>query len=98
MIKWTTPTLTCNIPEGIEYEYILLTLMQGSTVIEKQIDKNQIVSNQFSVFFTQDDTSKLQPARIVEAQLNIINGGTRLATNIIQLQATKNLHDSYIEV
>lgn len=98
MIKWTTPTLVCGIPSGIEFEYILLTLVQGETVLEKRIEADQVTDNEFSVFFTQEETSMFNLLNNIETQLNIINHGTRLATNIINLKITKNLHDEIIEV
>lgn len=97
MIKWTTPTLKCSIPEGIELDYILLTLSQGNITIEKTISSESIVDNAFSVFFTQEETGQFNKNLGIEAQLNIINGGTRLATNIVQLKISKNLHNEEIE-
>jgi hypothetical protein len=96
MIKWTTPTLKCTIPEGIEFDYILLTLMQDDVVVEKTI--TDVVDNTFEVFFTQEETSLFKLFKKIEAQLNIINGEVRMATNIVELGITKNLHDSLIEV
>ena len=96
MIKWTTPTLKCTIPSGIEFDYILLTLMQDDVVIEKKVDT--VVDDTFEVFFTQEETSRFSLYKSVQAQLNIINGGIRMATNIVELGISKNLHDSIIEV
>lgn len=97
MIKWTTPTLKCNIPEGLEFDYILLTLKQGKIVIEKTIEKESVIDNAFSVFFSQDETSLFAESIIINAQLNIMYGNTRQATNIVDLKITRNLHDEYIE-
>lgn len=97
MIKWTTPTLKCNIPEGLEFDYILLTLKQGKIVIEKMIEKESVIDNAFSVFFSQDETSLFAESIIINAQLNIMFGNTRQATNIVDLKITKNLHDEEID-
>lgn len=98
MIKWTTPTLVCSVPEGIEFDYILLTLKQGQVAIEKRIDPDAVTDNEFSVFFTQYETSQFNLVNVVEAQLNIMHGETRLATNIIELKIARNLHDELIGV
>lgn len=99
MIKWTTPTLRCTIPEGLEYDYVILTLSQGSTTIEKRIEAADITDNEFSVTFTQTETGQFSRSNMyskVEAQLNIINGDSRLATNIVELSIERNLHDEAI--
>lgn len=98
MIEWTTPTITCTIPE-VECDYILLTLKQGSTIIEKRIEASEISNNQFSATFTQAETGQFEKTNLystIEAQLNIIKGSTRMATNIVQLSLTKNLHNEAI--
>lgn len=96
MIKWTTPTLKCTIPSGIEFDYILLTLVQDDVMIEKTI--TDVIDDTFTVFFTQEETSQFSFYKKIQAQLNIINGGVRMATNIVELGMSKNLHDSLIEV
>lgn len=96
MIKWTTPTLKCTIPSDLVFDYILLTLKQGNTVIEKEIQSSEVEEGVFNVFFTQEETGQLAKGR-VEAQLNIMNGNTRLATNIVELMLNKNLHDEVID-
>lgn len=96
MIKWTTPSLKCTIPEGIEFTKIILTLSQGDVMIEKEV--TEVLDNQFVVTFTQEETGQFDLGLKVEAQLNIINHETRIATNIIQLQVTENLHNSVIDV
>lgn len=98
MIEWTTPTITCTIPE-VECDYILFTLKQGNTLIEKRIEAADITDNQFSVTFTQSETGQFEKTNLysmIEAQLNIIKGTNRLATNIVQLSLTKNLHNEAI--
>lgn len=95
MIKWTTPSLKCKIP-SIDCDYIILTLKQGGIILEKQIQSEDITDSEFTVFFTQEETGSFNKDITIEAQLNIIYGNTRLATNIAQLKITKNLHDEVI--
>lgn len=96
MIKWTTPTLKCNIPEGIEFDYIILTLKQYGTLLEKTIQYSEVVDNSFSVTFTQEETTMFQLNQGIDCQLNIIEGNIRKATNITTLRITRNLHDEVI--
>ncbi len=98
MIKWTTPTLCCSIPNDITFDYLLLTLKQGSILIEKTIDKGQVDEDgNFSVVLTQEETGSFDRFNKIEAQLNIIFEDTRMATNIVDIQFTQNLHDEVIE-
>lgn len=96
MIKWTTPTLKCNIPEGIEFDYIILTLKQLDFVLEKRIEKADVVNGSFNITFLQEETSMFQLNQGIECQLNILYGNSRLATNITVLKITNNLHDEVI--
>lgn len=98
MIRWTTPSLKCSIPQGVDFNYILLTLIQGNTIIEKRIESNEVVDNSFTVFFNQEETGQLMVGMKVKVQLNLMYGNTRIATNIVELQATENLHNEIIEV
>lgn len=96
MIRWTTPTLQCSIPSDIVFDTILITLKQGSVAIEKTISAEEVDEGKFNVFFTQKETGKFVKDCDIEVQCNIMNGGTRLATNIVRLQICKNLHDGII--
>lgn len=96
MIKWTTPTIKCTIPEGLEFDFILMTVKQYEYVIEKMVAPEQVVDNTFSVFFTQEETSGFEMYAPIEVQLNAMKGGVRIATNITQLTIEKNLHDEFI--
>lgn len=97
MIRWTTPTLEMTIPDGLDYDWLLLTLEQGSYQVEKIIDGSAVTDNKFYVTFTQEETSQFTTTRKVEAQINIMNGVERQATLTDELIVTKNLHDSYID-
>lgn len=96
MIKWTTPTLKCTIPNDLQLDYVLLTLKQNSIAIEKRIEAANITDGVFEVYFTQEETGQFYKNMSIEAQLNIMHGETRLATNIVQLKITENLHDEVI--
>lgn len=95
MIKYTTPTLKCTIPD-IDFDDILLTLSQGNTILEKIIEKESVVDNQFDVYLTQEETGMFRVNQDIEAQLNIFKDEDRLATNIVKIKITKNLHDEVI--
>lgn len=96
MIKWTTPILRCSIPTELVFEYILLTLKQGNTSIEKTILSDEVVDGKFDVVFSQEETGQFQLYKEIEAQLNIMNGDVRVATNIVKMKIERNLHDEII--
>lgn len=101
MIKWTTPTLTCILPDDVDYDYVILTLKQGSVVVEKTIQASEIQDGQFTATFAQSETGQFDASNMyeyVEAQLNIVKGDTRLATNIVKLEIDKNLHNEAISI
>lgn len=97
MIKWTTPTLEMTIPEGLDFDWLLLTFEQPNYKVEKIVDGSAVVDNKFYVTFTQEETGELKPFSKVEVQINLMNGTERQATLIDTLTVTKNLHDSYID-
>ena len=97
MIRWTTPTLEMTVPEGLEFDWLLLTFQQQSLVVEKIVDGSAIVDNKFYVTFSQEETSEFKTSVKVEVQINMMNGTERIATLIDELIVTKNLHDSYID-
>lgn len=97
MTKWTTPTLEMTIPEGLDFDWLLLTFEQQNYKVEKIVDGSAIVDNKFYVTFTQEETSKFKVNSKVEVQINMMNGTERIATLIDELSVSKNLHDSYID-
>lgn len=96
MIKWTTPSIKCTIPDGLEFDFIFMTVKQGDYVIEKMVAPEQVEDNAFIVFFTQEETSGFQLFTPIEVQLNAMKDDVRIATNINQLCIERNLHDEYI--
>lgn len=98
MIKWTTPTLKCTIPNDLTFEYLIITFLQNSKkIIEKRIDYSDVIDGSFEITLSQEETGMFYKDVAVEAQLNIMQGETRMATNIVQLIITKNLHDEEIQ-
>ena len=96
MIKWTTPNVTCSIPPDLPLDYVVVTFKQGTVVIEKTVVAEQIEEGVFHITFTQEETSQFNVGQKVEAQVNIMSGSTRLASRILEISATKNLHDEFI--
>lgn len=96
MIKWTTPTLKCTLPSDLVFDYVLLTLKQNKVKIEKRVEYAEVVDGVFYVTFTQEETSRFSISYDVEAQLNVMNGETRLATNIIKMEVGENLYDKLL--
>ena len=96
MIKWTTPTLKCTIPSDLQLDYVLLTLKQNNTAIEKRIESSEITDGVFEVYFEQEETGQFLKNSLIKAQLNIMHGETRLATNIVELKIVENLHDEVL--
>lgn len=96
MIRWTTPTLTCSMPDGITCDYVILTIRQGDLLIEKTIQSSEITEDVFSVTLTQSETGSLIAHLPCEAQLNIVKDDVRLATNVVELEIDINLHNEAI--
>lgn len=96
MIKWTTPRVKCTIPSDLPLDYVLLTLKQNSLVMEKTIPAEEITDGIFYVTFTQEETSQFNIGYPIEVQINIMSGSTRMASRILQVAATTNLHNEVI--
>lgn len=97
MIQWTTPTLNCTIPSDVTGDYILLTLStECGKKVERKIDFADIVDGKFTVVLTQEETAFFKEGSTVSAQINLIEDNLRLASNILQLRVTRNLHDEVI--
>lgn len=96
MIKWTTPRVKCSIPPDLPLDYVLVTFKQGAIVVEKTVVAEQIEDGVFYIDFTQEETSQFNVGLGVDVQINIMSGSTRLASRILKVTATKNLHDEFI--
>lgn len=97
MIKWTTPTLNCIIPKNITGDYVLLTLSCECSVIERTVPFSDITDGQFTVVLSQEETALFDVGDTVQAQINVMSGNLRLASNILTLKVGRNLHDEVIE-
>lgn len=97
MIQWTTPTLSCSIPPEITGDYVLLTISNSIEKIEKKVDFSEIENGNFTIKLSQKETSLFQVGSMVNAQINVMSGKFRTASNIIQLTIGRNLHDEVIE-
>lgn len=93
MIAWTTPTLKCSIPKEVEFDYLVLTLKSKNTKLEKKIDSSEIDNGKFNITLSQEETAMFSNSVVVDAQVNIIQDETRLASNILRLQICSNLHN-----
>lgn len=97
MIKWTTPRVKCTIPNDLPLDYVLLTMKQGEVIIEKTIQPAEIEDGVFYVTFTQEETSMFDLLKDINVQVNIMSGSTRMASRILTITATHNLHNEIIE-
>ena len=91
MIKWTTPTLVCTIPE-VEFDYILFTIKGKYNTVERTI--TEVEENEFKVTLTQEESALFVDGETVKVQLNFIKGKVRMATDIVELEIERNLHEA----
>lgn len=101
MIRWTTPTLNIQInPRDIEIEKVILSLFdeRNCKLLEFEIPQSEITDGAFTVTLTQEQSQMFAEKSSVVAQLNIINGDSRLATNKQILKVERNLHNKEIEL
>lgn len=96
MIKWTTPSLECDVPTDLDFDYIYFTLVQGDYILERIVAKEQVIDNKFTIMFSQEETGNFKSFATIEAQINAMKGDVRVATNIQKLSIDKNLHDGLI--
>lgn len=96
MIKRTTPRIKCTIPPDMPLDYVLLTFKQNGIKLEKKILAGNIEDGVFYVTLTQEESQQFKIGFPIEVQVNIMSGSTRLASRVLQIEATKNLHDEII--
>lgn len=99
MIRWTTPTLTIGIPEGLVFDYLLFTLTgtESNKQINKRVEFAGVVDNVFTVTYTQEETGSFEEKEIIKAQINFMQGeALRYASNKQYLVAEQNLIDEVI--
>ena len=101
MIRWTTPTLNIQInPSDVEIEKVILSLFdeRNCKLLEFEIPNTKIEDGAFTVTLTQEQSQMFEEKSSVVAQLNIINGDSRLATNKQILKVERNLHNKEIKL
>lgn len=97
MIKWTTPTLSVSIPSGLEFDYLIFTLEGKNNQIDKRIEVEEVVDDEFSVTYTQEETGSFALKEIIKAQINFIQGDVRYASDIKYISFGLNLIDEVVE-
>lgn len=97
MIRLTTPTLVVTLPD-IDFDYCILTLSSDDTCVQvnRKILPSEVIDNQTEITLTQKETSRFKVGSKVLAQVNFMDGKTRMATNILQLKVTRNLYSKEI--
>lgn len=104
MILFTTPTLVMRLlkPDkktvytDLVFDYVLVTLTSGGTIIEKEIPYEQTSEGVFTVDYTQEETGRLTVGSACEIQLNVMYGNKRIASCTKRLVVHKNLHKAVI--
>lgn len=97
--RGTTPTHTfCVDADLSEADVLYITYRQkGKVVIEKNIEDVEIETNKITVSLTQDDTLLLLCGIPVRIQIRAgFPDGTRIASNIIEVDAGEILKDGEI--
>ena len=93
MYQYTTPTLkvtlrdraTKEVLTDLDFDYLLLTIKGGDSVIERRVTKEEYTEGTFTVELTQEETATL--GNVITMQANIIKNNSRFATT----KASKNL-------
>lgn len=95
MYKGTTPTLTFTFTDcdPTLAESIIVTIAkQGVTVLEKATSALTITETSVSFKLSQEETLAF-PTGEVQCQINLLySDGSRVATNIVKVDWSKNLH------
>lgn len=97
MIRWTTPTLSFTLPEGLECDWLMVTFKQLDLKIDKIVDGSAITERKFYVTFAQEETAQFEVNSKVAVQINLMEGTERIATYKDDLVVTENLYDAYID-
>ena len=91
-LKYKDGTLATDL----DYDYILVTIANEGTVIEKTIPKSEVEEAQFDILFTQEETGSLVVGSHYEVELNIMWGEIRIGTSIQRFKVERNLHNEVI--
>lgn len=101
MIRWTTPTLTYELPFATEFvEKAFITIKSRNVKIEKSLEECEIGEKTISITLTQEETSKFAVGETPTVMLNVVTAnGKRLATNEEPLKESikRNLKEGVIK-
>ena len=102
MRKFTTPTLNVRIfkrtgepASDLLFEYLLFTLDDGKTRIDKRIEFAEFDEGTFKVRYTQEETGSFS-SNMARSEINFFNGETRLGTLIKTINLAENLINEVI--
>lgn len=94
MVKGTTPTIICTLPETVDLtaaENVYFSLQQGANIITKTGNSLDVSAHEVSVYFSQEETLSLSPGT-ARVQLNwTYANNSRACSNIVEISVTNNL-------
>ena len=100
MYRGTTPTITFTLPfSGKQITALnLCFVQQGQILLEKQLNDCVVEDNMLRVYLTENETLLFRADRgMVEMQLRIGCGETRMASNIMCISVERILKDGCLE-
>ena len=99
MYRGTTPTITFTLPfDGGNITALHLCFAQrGEIVLEKDLYACEIKGNTLQVALTEEETLRFDAGAMVEMQLRVGCGETRLVSNIMLLSVKPILKEGCLE-
>ena len=100
MYRGTTPTLTYTLPfAGDQITVLNLCFdQQGEIVLEKSLEDFKVDGKTLQVKLTEEDTLLFDAQKaMVEMQLRVGCGETRMASNIMRVSVERILKDGCLE-
>ena len=99
MYRGTTPTITFTLPfDGGNITALhLCFVQQGEIVLEKDLYACEIKGNTLQVALTEEETLRFDAGAMVEMQLRVGCGETRLVSNIMLLSVKPILKEGCLE-
>lgn len=100
MYRGTTPVFTFTLPFDCERITVLnlCFAQQGEVVLEKDLAACKVEGNTLQVGLTEEETLLFDDKKgMVEIQLRVGCGDTRMASNIMQISAQRILKDGCLE-
>ena len=104
MRTYTTPTINITLRKkdgtllnDFAFDYIIATMKNKNVIINRRIEKEDVIESQFDIDLTQEETSQLTVDSFLEIELNIFfEGDKRIATDIKTLKIQRNLLNKII--